>query len=168
MHNESKKVITVLFTRYHDIFATMIYLISGRGYTHASISLNEDNAFFYSFNFNGFRKEFPNKHKNRSKKSLGIKLEIPVESYALLCEKITDMENKKEQLNYSKLGVMFSVFRIPVKFKNKYFCSHFVAELLQLCDCIHLKKQASLYLPNHLPKELLGQNCLKEIIMNPI
>lgn len=41
MRKEYKRVITVLLTRYRSIFANFIYWISGRGYTHASLGLDD-------------------------------------------------------------------------------------------------------------------------------
>ena len=45
-----KKVITILFSRYHTFMANFLHIVSGRGYTHASIALDEDDEYFYSFN----------------------------------------------------------------------------------------------------------------------
>lgn len=56
---EAKKKVTVLLTRYYSTFSNFVYWISGRGYTHASIALNDENDCYYSFNFKGFRREYP-------------------------------------------------------------------------------------------------------------
>ena len=48
-----KKVITVLFSRYHTFMANFLHIVSGRGYTHASLSLDEEDEYFYSFNSKG-------------------------------------------------------------------------------------------------------------------
>lgn len=53
MGNCDKKVITVLLTRYYSTFSNFIYFVSGKGYTHASIALDDKNEYFYSFNFRG-------------------------------------------------------------------------------------------------------------------
>lgn len=163
-----KKVITVLFTRYYSAFANFIYFISGRGYTHASIALDEQNEYYYSFNFQGFRREYPRKHKRRSGKSMGIKLEVSQESFERMKKKIEEMEEKKENLHYSRIGVLLCLLHIPCKIQNQYFCSQFVAETLELPDSVFLSKNAALYLPNQLSHELCRQRCLKEIICNPI
>jgi len=161
-------VITVLFTRYYSAFENFIYLISGKGYTHASIALDEENEYFYSFNMKGFRKEYPKRHLRRSDSSIGVKLEVSQESYDKMREMIDELENRKGKLHYSRWGVLFCLLRIPCKLQNQYFCSQFVAEILQLSDSVRLSKQASLYLPNHLSGELLRQTCIKNIVCNPI
>lgn len=168
MEVNEKKIITVLFTRYYSTFSNLIYWISGKGYTHASIALDEQNEFYYSFNFKGFRREYPKKHTRRSGKSIGIKLEVSQESFDRMKKKIKEMEGKKDKLHYSRLGVFFCLLHIPYKIQNQYFCSQFVAETLELSDSVLLSKNAALYLPNQLSHELCRQSCLKEIIYNPV
>ena len=163
-----KKVITVLFTRYYSTFANFIYLMSGKGYTHASSALDEQNEYYYSFNFGGFRREYPRKHKRKSGGSMGIKLEVSGESFERMKKKIEEMEEMKENLYYSRIGVFLCLLHIPCKIQNQYFCSQFVAETLELADSVALSKNAALYLPNQLSRELCRQSCLKEIIYNPI
>ena len=64
---EAKKKVTVLLTRYYSTFSNFVYWISGRGYTHVSIALNDENDCYYSFNFKGFRREYPGRKKNVAK-----------------------------------------------------------------------------------------------------
>ena len=49
--------ICILLTKYSDWISTVVYHIGGRGFTHSSISLEEDPDTFYSFNFRGFAVE---------------------------------------------------------------------------------------------------------------
>lgn len=168
LEKNQTRVITVLFTRYYSTFANFIYLISGKGYTHASIALDEENDYYYSFNYKGFRKEYPKKHSRMDKRSICIKLEVSQESFDKMQKMIAEMEERGEKLHYSRLGVLLCLFRIPCKIQNQYFCSQFVAEILQLSDAVRLSKGVSLYLPNQLSLELCRQNCLREIVYNPI
>ena len=85
-----------------------------------------------------------------------------------LKKKIEEMEEMKENLHYSRIGVLLCLFHIPCKMQNQYFCSQFVAETLELADSVFLSKNAALYLPNQLSLELCKQSCLKEIICNPV
>lgn len=168
MRKENKRVITVLLTRYRSIFANFIYWISGRGYTHASLGLDEDDGCYYSFNFKGFKIEHPGKWKKIYGNSISYKLEVPQEEYDVIRITILEMEHHREQYRYSRLSLLLCLLHIPCKIKNRYFCSQFVAEMLQLSKSIRLEKRASLYLPNDLPCELKRQYCLKEIIYNPL
>lgn len=168
MREGNNRIITVLLTRYHSTFANFIYWVSGRGYTHASLGLDEKDGYYYSFNFNGFKKEYPGKRKKIYGNSISYKLEVSQEEYETIREAILEMEHHKEQYRYSRLSLLFCLIHIPCKIENQYFCSQFVAEMLQLSKSVKLKKSASLYLPNDLPRELKRQHCLKEIVYNPV
>lgn len=168
MREGNKRIITVLLTRYHSTFANFIYWISGRGYTHASLGLDENDQYYYSFNFHGFKKEYPGKRKKIYGNSISYKLEVPQEEYKAIQKAILKMEHHKAQYRYAKLSLFFCLIHIPFKIRNRYFCSQFVAEMLQLSKSVRLEKRASLYLPNDLSWELKRQHCLKEIIYNPV
>lgn len=168
MGEGEKRIITVLLTRYYSTFSSFIYYISGRGYTHASISLDNETEYFYSFNFKGFRKEYPKKHKHRIGRSISYKLEMSQEDFERIKQRIEEMEREKDNLYYSRIGVFLCMLHIPCKIKNHYFCSQFVAEMLQLSNVVIMKKHTSLYMPNQLPTELARQDCLKEIIYNQV
>lgn len=165
---DKERIITVLFTRYHSIFSNIIYFIGGRGYTHVSIALDEKNEYYYSFSFKGFRKEYPKRHRKRSRKSISCKLEVSQKDYERMEWKLNEMEQHREQFHYSRLGVFFCLLRIPYQRENRYFCSQFVAEMLSMSGQVILKKEASLYFPNQLLCELGKQDSLKEIVCNPI
>lgn len=166
MEQNSKKIITVLLTRYFSTFSNFIYWISGRGYTHASISLNDE--YFYSFNLKGFRREYPGRRVRKCGKSICYKLEVSDENFEKVRDRIEQMEEHKEKFSYSRLGIILCMLHIPCKIKNSYFCSQFVMEMLELSGSIMLEKNASLYLPNQLPGVLGKSSCLKEIICNPV
>ena len=163
-----KKVITVLFSRYHTFMANFLHIVSGRGYTHASLALDAEDEYFYSFNSKGFRKEYPKKHKNRNAKCVGYRLEISKEAYDRIKAAIEKFEEKKDELYYSNMGIFCCFFQIPYKKKNYYFCSQFVVEMLQLAGEIKLKKKASLYMPHQLLREIKKQLCIREVVYNPL
>ncbi|MBO5486294.1 MAG: hypothetical protein J5988_05110 [Eubacterium sp.] len=168
MNENRKRTITVLLTRYCSTFSNFIYWVTGRGYTHASLALNDGEEFFYSFNFKGFRHEYPGRHIHKCVKSICYKLEVSEEAFEKIRKQIEEMEQNREKLHYSRLGVLLCLLHIPFKMENGYFCSQFVMEMLQLSGSIVLEKSPSLYLPNQLP-EILGRcGCLKEIICNPV
>lgn len=53
---------------------------------------------------------------------------------------------------YSRLGIALSLLHIPYKRKNAYFCSHFVADVLEQGNAVDLKKDSAGYLPGDLRK----------------
>jgi hypothetical protein len=106
------KTVTFLLTKFTDIFGKFISWYSNGGYTHASISIDEDEEIFYSFSYKGFVIEKP---------------------------------KKRHQRNGNRC-----LMHIPFKFKNRYFCSQFVAEILEHAGAVRLKKKNTLYLPHQL------------------
>ena len=161
--------ISVLLTRYHSLFSDFIYFTSGRGYTHASISLGEDTC-YYSFNLKGICVENLAERKPVSKdpKSICYEFEVSEFDYERMKRKIQVMLSNRQLFHYNRLGLIFCFLHIPFKRTQHYFCSQFVAELLSLTEDITLKKHPSLYLPNQFVKELEGQSSLCRVIQDMI
>lgn len=170
MAEQKKKEITILFTRYYDIFSNIIYHMSGgKGYTHVSISLDNQCEYYYSFNIKGFRKEYHGKNKKKREIGIKVSMEISEEQYIKMNNMLMNFNQNEDNLYYSKLGICLCLFHIPSRIRNHYFCSQFVAEMLQISNTISLKKQASLYLPNHLLYELCVVNTsFKKVTYLPI
>ena len=163
------KTITILLTKYSDIFSKFISLISKGSYTHASISIDENEDIFYSFNYKGFAIEKPKikKHKKILKDCLKIKIQVPEYIYKSIKQKINTFFEKKEEWSYARLGVILCLLHIPYKFEKHYFCSQFVAEILKETGAINLNKKSELCLPYH----LIDIDCLyssKQFIYNVI
>ena len=55
--------------------------------------------------------------------------------------------------------MFLSLIHIPTRWKGRYFCSQFVAEVLHKCQAAKLKKSSTLYLPKDLNK-LREATCL--------
>ena len=162
------KTITVLLVKNLDWVSNILCHICGHGYTHASIGL-EDNDIFYSFNFRGFCIETSEKHRRRGvKESLCFQLTVTNETYDFLQKQIQHFENNKEQYKYSKFGVFCCALRLPITRENRYFCSHFVAELLSISGAVQLRKSASLYFPNQFRRELERFSGLCNTLYNPV
>lgn len=153
------KTVTILLTKYMDIGSKIISMISPYGYTHASISIDEEEEIFYSFNYRGFVTETPKKKypSNRCPENAYIRLSVPEETYEIIKQEISYFLTCKEYYTYSRIGVVLCLLQIPHKFSNKYFCSQFVAEILSHAGAIQVKKNASLYLPDQL---IDGMECL--------
>ena len=160
------KTIAILFSTYTDFASKIVYLFSLKGYTHVSLALDTNNEYFYAFNTKGFRKEFPKKHKKRTKNNICFHLEITNEQYKKLQLLIQEFKRKESTYTYSWLGLIFCLFRFKYKEKNKYFCSQFIATLLEKAEILKLKKDASKYLPNELKKELATSKLIKSIKTN--
>jgi len=152
---KKKHKVSILFSTYTDIASRVVALTSGFGYTHVSISI-DDSDYYYAFNTKGFRKEYPKKHLNRTKNCIKYILEVTHRQYKKLCKAIKDLErkNKKKKLKYNWLGLFSCMISVPIKMENRYFCSQFVAKLLEKSEIMKFKKSTSRYLPNQLNKEV--------------
>lgn len=152
---KKKHKVSILFSTYTDIASRVVALTSGFGYTHVSISI-DDSDYYYAFNTKGFRKEYPKKHLNRTKNCIKYILEVTHRQYKKLCKAIKDLErkNKKKKLKYNWLGLFSCMISVPIKMENRYFCSQFVAKLLEKAEIMKFKRSTSRYLPNQLNKEV--------------
>ncbi len=167
---QNKKTVAVLLTRQHSIFSNFIYMISGRGYTHASIALDSTYDCFYSFNFKGFCIERPRrrKHTQRQRKSICYQFDVSEAAYENVKKLILEFADNQNEYQYSRLGIFLCMLRIPHRFRKQYFCSQFVAEMLSASGAVRLKRHTSLYLPNQFVKELECQPCLCRVLYNAV
>ncbi|MCD7919292.1 MAG: hypothetical protein LUG45_04330 [Clostridiales bacterium] len=164
------KEITILLTKYSDRISSFVYLVccGGYGYTHASISLEENPNIFYSFNYKGFTVETMEKHKRHGvTQSRSYRLYIPEDSYSRIQEVLERFMERKNLYHYTRLGVLCCMLHIPLHWEDHYFCSHFVADLLNVSGAFPMKKTASLYLPNDFIGLAESQPDYR-IIMNPV
>ncbi|MBQ8617736.1 MAG: hypothetical protein IJ418_09550 [Clostridia bacterium] len=163
------KTITIVLTKYSDLLSNFIYLMSGGGYTHVSLSLSDEEDLMYSFNFKGFCIENLEKHRRRGvTKSMCYQLQVSEDAYAKLTRSIQHFIDHREEFCYTRLGAILCFLRIPFKWKGHYFCSQFVAEVLTRAGAIRLKMAPSLYLPNHLKNELAYSWQLRNVQYNPV
>lgn len=163
------KIISVVLTKYSDLMSNFLYFLSGFGYTHVSVALDEMDEKMYSFNYKGFCEETLSKHRQHGvKRSMCFQLQVSDTVYERLQSAIEQFKAHKRDFCYTRIGVIFCFLRIPFKWKRHYFCSQFVAELLSETGAVQLKKSPSLYLPNHFCEELGQAGQLKEIQYNII
>lgn len=150
------KYLCVLLTKYPDRFARVLARLSGQGYTHASIGLEDGNR-FYSFSFRGFTEETPDKLRRRGvTASRCYRIPVADGAYRLVETRLRAMAARRADYHYNYVGVALCLLHLPFRWRNRYFCSQFVAELLSASRAVSMRKAPSLYLPNHFPAELDG------------
>lgn len=152
---QKTKTISILFSTYTDFISRLVGFMSGFGCTHVSISLDDKDEYFYAFNTKGFRKEYPRKHRNRTKENTCLRLQVSESQYNTLRNRLNKFERRKKKYSYDYLGITLALFRLQRKKKEKYFCSSFMAELLEKSRIIKLQRKNTRYLPAQLQKELL-------------
>lgn len=149
------KKITLSLVKYSDFLGKFVTTMSHGGYNHISISLDEKEEIFYSFHYKGFAIEKHNYH-HRSKiyENMRMKIFVPNEIFDALEKQINYFIENKAKYSYTKLGLILCFLHIPHKFKNKYFCSQFVLEMIVNVGIVQIKRSESCYLPNHFVNQI--------------
>lgn len=169
---ENKYTLSVLFVNYEDFWSKVVYYVLGRGYGHASIGVDQNGVdqsdeVYWSFNFKGFRREKPKKHEAIVSKSVCYKLSVTKEEYDKVVEMIEEFQSRRFEWKYNLAGLLLSRINIKRQKKDHYFCSEFVAEMLQRANIVEFNKNVAHYLPNRLEKEMQKLHNLERVIMNP-
>lgn len=154
---EPTRKIFIMLSRFPGRTSHIIHALTGFYYTHASIGLEEDLDTFYSFLTRGFVVEKISRYVRPDRAPFPCQvyvLEVPETVYETVKRLLMLFQDNKPTLRYARLGVALSLLRIPYKRKHHYFCSQFVAELLEYCQVMRLKKNSALYHPGdfrHVP-----------------
>ncbi len=147
---KTKRFIHILLTRHFDKPSSFIYYLTGKGYTHASIGLDEDKDTFYSFSTKGFRIEKPNNWRKKDGRIYGTVYRIKVTEivYQKIKKFIYHVKANQKKYKYNLMGLILAMMHIPSKIKNAFFCSQFVAEALRVSKMIPSPVKSSKILPN--------------------
>ena len=165
---ENNYTVSVLFVNYEDFWSKVVYYVLGGGYSHAAIGLDDGEETYYSFNFKGFRREKPRKHEKIVSKSVCYKLSVSQEEHEKLAQMIELFQKKRFDWKYNLWGLLLSRVHIRLRKRHHYFCSEFVAEMLQKTKIGKFEKNVAYYLPNRLEREVQNFRNLQQVIFNPI
>lgn len=149
----SKRKLYLLLIRFPDTGSKMIHALTGFNYTHASIGLDEDLNTFYSFVVKGFIVERIDRYVKPDKTPMPCRLyelEVSQRVYDRVKEIVQAFELQRHHFEYSRMGVVMGLCHIPYKRRFKYFCSQFVAEVLNNSSAVKLRKNSNLYFPDDL------------------
>lgn len=150
----SEHRVYILLTRSGTWFSRLIHFATQDDYTHASIGLEGPEGPFYSF---------ARKHRHFAlpaglveEQVRGRRRPIPCCLYALtvndqtylqLCSRLRAMYRQRKCYHYSLLGALACFLNFPLRRRNHYFCSQFVAEVLESCHAVELPKPSALVRP---------------------
>lgn len=148
--------ILILLTRFPDKGSKVIAAITGCHYPHASIGLDEDPNTFYSFVTKGFIIESVVRYIRPNIAPYPCQLyELAVSEkvYCSVQKLLQSFIRCKDRLRYTKLGLILSLLHIPHKQEGfGYFCTQFVAHVLQSSGAAKLKKSSTRYFAGDLIK----------------
>mgnify|MGYP002514939530 CR=1 FL=1 len=155
-HTGQTRKLYILLTRFPGLDSDALRWWTRFPYTHASIGLDEDMNTFYSFVVKGFIIEDIARYNRKPGRDpfpcALYELEVSPVVYAKAKQMLQNFVSNRNNLHYNTLGMLLSLIKIPSRRQSHYFCSHFVAELLQRCNAAQLKKRSTLYLPKDLQK----------------
>lgn len=141
MDKNNNKDIYLVLSQSRTNFAKVIRFYTKEPYAHVSISFDEELEHMYSFGrkrmtnpfAGGFVQERIDEgtYARYAEKVCIYKISISNEQYMKLREYIDEFEKNKEKHTYNIAGIAGVVVGIPIKRRYKYFCSQFVAYILQ-------------------------------------
>lgn len=146
----STKRIFLLMVRYPGPFADAMVRCTRYDYTHATIGLEEDLNTFYSFMRKGFVVEKVTRYLKPGRDPFPCALyEIPVSRkvYKRVKKLLNAYTARKKFLRYTHFSLFWCFLRIPWRLPDRYFCSQFVAEVLQRGNVVYLPKNSAICLP---------------------
>ncbi|WP_342430363.1 hypothetical protein [Neobacillus sp. FSL H8-0543] len=147
----------VLLTDTGTVLTKLIKLYTKKPHNHASIALDDQLWNVYSFGrrrprnpfMAGFVRENTRGGIFRNADCALYCCSITEKQYENICEKISEIERNKNDYRYNLLGLFAVMVNMEFDRKNAFFCSHFVAALLEESGVeINKQKPLSLVTPN--------------------
>lgn len=131
--------IYILLTDTGTIFTKMIKLYTKEPLNHASLALDEQLKEVYSFGrkrpknpfFAGFVRENIHEGLFRNADCAIFCCTLPEDQFQKLIHKLKEMEKNKHDYKYNLIGLFAVMLNMEFDRKNTFFCSHFVATLLE-------------------------------------
>ncbi|MEA5137210.1 MAG: hypothetical protein VB035_13835 [Candidatus Fimivivens sp.] len=169
----NQKHIYIIISKTNTVLGRLIRHCLGVKYNHCSIALDDSLEQFYSFGrkelYNMFRAGFVTESKNsgffkeHNNADISV-LKVPVTEvqWQRISEEIAIFKSSK--CKYSVLGLLLCYLGIPKKRKHKYFCSQFVAEVLEKANTKLVDKPSPLVKPHDFLGIVHGQLIYKGAI----
>lgn len=151
----SEQKVYIILTDTGTIFTRCIKFFTRKPHNHASISFNPRLDEVYSFGrkrprnpfIGGFVKEDVRNDFFKKSRCVIYSVSVTDEQYEKMMNKIKVMEEEKGNYRYNLLGLFFILLNIPFQRKNAYFCSQFVASILNEGGVLFWEKPPSLMTP---------------------
>ena len=135
------KKIYVLITKTGTVPSKIIGKLSRARFSHASLSIDNEFTDMFSFGRKGM-KVFPGGFAKENLRTRVLKKyedcpceviskEVTDENYEKIKNKACYFSDNKDLFGYSYIGIFACWCRIKLKFKNRYFCSQCVSEILK-------------------------------------
>ena len=151
--------IYILYSHTGSLFSKFIKLFTKSKYNHVSLCLNGDFVDFYSFGrrvvlfplLSGFVIEALDKgtfkYFNNTICSL-YKIKVDNEKHVKLENIVNRFIDNKYEYRFNLIGMIGFVFNVPIRRKNKFCCSQFVASVINESGIYGFTKSTFLVSPN--------------------
>lgn len=134
--NDAK--VYLLFTNTGTMLTKLIQLYTKHSLNHVSIAFDEQLEELYSFGrkkpynpfIGGFVKEQVNEGLMKHAECAVYSLSVSKEEFELMRAEVRRVEQQKEQMKYNLMGLFAIVFNHTWERDNAFFCSQFVATVL--------------------------------------
>ena len=154
-----EKEIYLLLTDTGTILTRLIKSYTKKPYNHASIVFDTELVEVYSFGrktaknpyIGGFVREDIHSVLFKQADCAIYSLTVTNDEFQKMYQYIQKMAVKKECYRYNFIGLFGVLFKKPIKRKNAFFCSQFVASVLKESNVINFEKDLSLVEPSDLP-----------------
>lgn len=141
-YEQKNRTIYIVLTQTKTYPARAIKLYTKEPFAHASIAFDENLEEMYSFarrgKYNPFNAGFIREYidcgvfgRFKSTRCSIYRLYITERQYQNLRKEIDIFVRNKNSYSYNYLGLIAAAFNIPVRSKSRYFCSQFVAYVLE-------------------------------------
>jgi hypothetical protein len=157
-NEKSYKNVYIVLSQTRTYPARVIKLYTHEPYAHASIAFDEDLEEMYSFArrglYNPFNAGFIREHIDKgvfgrftTTECSIYRLRITNQQYISLRREIDRFNQNKNSYSYNYLGLIGAALNIPIRSKQRYFCSQFVAYVLEQSGIYLFEKTYALVKP---------------------
>ncbi len=150
-----KKKLLIMLSALPDTGSRLIGFLTGSRYSHASIALGNEPENFYSFTLKGFRTEHPRGLLKKGYEPFPCDIftvDVDERTYRKAENMLSSFRDKKDLYHYSVAGLILALIHIPFVISRCFFCSHFVADVLEKSGAMRLEKKSCLYMPKDIVK----------------
>ncbi|HKM17694.1 MAG: hypothetical protein GX228_02465 [Firmicutes bacterium] len=171
---DEKRCLYIVFTRTATTISRLINRVKHDKYTHASLALDRELNYMYSFGRKWARNPFIGKFKHehlqqglfKIQKTLPgavLELEVTDEQYAKAKSIIDSFVANRELYKYNYLGLVHCLLKTEVSYENRFLCSEFVYHVLYESKILDLKKARNLVRPQDLYAALQNMSICRVI-----
>ncbi|MBY0147392.1 hypothetical protein [Neobacillus niacini] len=152
------KQVYILLTNTGSLLTKMIKLYTKKPYNHASIAFDHNLSEVYSFGrktarnpfIGGFVKEDVRNGLFKQADCALYSITVSDDQIQKMKHYLQDIEARKKQYRYNFLGLFGVMLNKPLKRKNAFFCSQFVAFVLKESAIMDFEKPLALIAPHDL------------------